>query len=163
MLIKPSKEVLSVLGVDYYPRGRVISIKSQLCIPSGGLCSSGGDPICSCKLQSFAYLALCWPLITTSGLGELRGPLRFQFLKPGRRIREKLQTTGKKFRPLGMNFFFFWGGDPVYCPLLTPTCEDPVRKKLFLKSIFYMTALQTSWSPTYGKRGKIFHFRKGSV
>ena len=107
---QPSNEVLSVLGVDYYPFGRVISIKSQLCIPSGGLCWSGGDPICYCKLQSFAYLALCLPLITTSGLGELRGPRRIQFLKPGRRIREKLQTTGKKLRPLGMNFFFFLGG-----------------------------------------------------
>ena len=31
---KPFDEVNSVLSVDYYPSGRVISIKSELCIPS---------------------------------------------------------------------------------------------------------------------------------
>ena len=133
---QPSNEVLSVLGVDYYPFGRVISIKSKLCIPSGGLCWSGGDPICYCKLQSFAYLALCLPLITTSGLGELRGPRRIQFLEPGRRIREKLQTTGKKLRPLGMNFFFGGGGPSFDTDLWRPSQKKIISKKHILYDSF---------------------------
>ena len=46
--------VISVLNVDYYPSGRVISIKSQLCIPS---VENNFPPVASAPAEGTQYAA----------------------------------------------------------------------------------------------------------
>ena len=52
---------------------------------------------------------------------------------------------------MSIQIFFFGGGDPVYAPDLTPTCEDPVRTSY--RCVFKFSGLPNKVRLIPGGRG----------